>query len=95
MLKAFELDLYFITLKAFETIISFIFEDFVSVGIQYFYFEKYQFLNDTFANIKAGFMIMKLLELTIRVTIRLENSRKKNFENSIQDSFYRFIQESF
>ena len=59
------------TLKAFELLISFIFEDFVSVGIQYFYFEKYQFLNDTFANIKAGFMVMKLLEPTIRVTIRM------------------------
>ena len=75
------------TLKAFELIISFIFEDFVAVGIQYFYFEKYQFLNDTFANIKAGFMVMKLLELTIWLTIPLGYSMVKNIEGSIQESF--------
>ena len=90
MLKAFELDGYILTLKAFETIISFIFEDFVSVGIQYFYFEKYQFLNDTFANIKAGFMVMNSLELTIWVTIRFGYFMMddfKNVEGSIQESF--------
>ena len=52
--------------KTLDGILSLVFEDFVEIGLQYFYFEKYQFLNDTFAHINAGFMVVKTFELFVR-----------------------------
>ena len=55
-------------MKAGEEFISFIFEDFVEVGLQYFYFEKYSFLpSDILVYFNASFMVLKALELTIRM----------------------------
>ena len=51
--------------KTFDWILSFILKDFVEVGLQFFYFEKYQFLNDTFTNINAGFMVVKTFDLAV------------------------------
>ena len=54
-------------LKMIEVLSSFILEDFVQVGLQYYYFEKYAFMPlDLFAYINAGFMVFKALELTLR-----------------------------
>ena len=53
-------------LKTLEGILSFILEDFVEMGLQYFYFEKYQFANDLLTYINAGFMVVKGFELTAR-----------------------------
>ena len=45
-----------------EETISYVFEDFVEVGIQFFYFEKYQFLPiDIFVIINLVFMILKAI----------------------------------
>ena len=52
--------------KTMDWILSFVLEDFVEIGLQFFYFEKYQFLNDTFANINAGFMVVKTFEMFMR-----------------------------
>ena len=54
--------------KLFEGGISFILEDFVEVGLQYFYFEKYEFKpSDSFVIFNSVFMILKALELTYRM----------------------------
>ena len=52
--------------KTIDGILSLVLEDFVGIGMQYFFFEKYQFFNDTFANINAGFMVVKTFELFMR-----------------------------
>ena len=55
-------------MKLFEGGISFILEDFVAVGLQYFYFEKYEFKpSDSFVIFNSIFMILKALELTYRM----------------------------
>ena len=48
--------------------VTFILEDFVEVGLQFFYFEKYTYMpNDILSYFKASFMICKALEPTVRV----------------------------
>ena len=60
-------------MKLIQEFISFILEDFVEVGLQYFYFEKYSFLpTDILVYFNASFMILKALELTLRMIIRLK-----------------------
>ena len=55
-------------MKLFEGGISFILEDFVEVGLQYFYFEKYEFKpSDSFVIFNSVFMILKALEVTYRM----------------------------
>ena len=55
-------------MKISEAAISFILEDFVESGLQYFYFEKFQFLpSDTFVIFNSVFMVLKALELTYRM----------------------------
>ena len=55
-------------MKLFEGGISFILEDFVAVGLQYFYFEKYEFKpSDSFVIFNSVFMVLKALELTYRM----------------------------
>ena len=54
--------------KLYEGTISFILEDFVEVGLQYFYFEKYEFKpSDSFVIFNSVFMVLKALELTYRM----------------------------
>ena len=60
--------------KTMDWILSFVLEDFVEIGLQFFYFEKYQFLNDTFANINAGFMVVKTFEMFMRPIISEQGS---------------------
>ena len=57
-------------MKVIQEMITFLLEDFVEVGLQFFYFEKYSFMpNDTIVYINALFMIYKALELTVRMII--------------------------
>ena len=54
-------------LGLWENLLSFLLEDFVEIGLQYFYFEKYTFLpGDTFVYFKPIFMILKAVEYSIR-----------------------------
>ena len=72
-------------MKAGEEFISFILEDFVEVGLQYFYFEKYSFLpNDTLVYFNASFMVLKALELTIRMIINMKKSWTRFGEESFR-----------
>ena len=55
-------------MKLYEGLISFILEDFVAVGLQYFYFEKFEFKpSDSFVIFNSVFMILKALEVTYRM----------------------------
>ena len=60
-------------MKISEEFITFLLEDFVEVGLQFFYFEKFIFMpKNTLVYINALFMIYKALELTVRGIIRLK-----------------------
>ena len=62
-----------VLMKLFEGGISFILEDFVAVGLQYFYFEKYEFKpSDSFVIFNSVFMILKALELTYRMIMLMK-----------------------
>ena len=61
-------NVWIVMMKLLEGGISFILEDFVAVGLQYFYFEKYEFKpSDSFVIFNSVFMILKALELTYRM----------------------------
>ena len=70
-------------MKLAQELITFIFEDFVEVGLQFFYFEKYSFMpNDTIVYLNASFMIYKALELTVRMIMIMKkdwNDKKESF----------------
>ena len=73
-------------MKASQELITFLLEDFVEVGLQFFYFEKYSFMpNDTIVYINALFMIYKALELTVRMIIWMKE--EWNDEDNRKDSF--------
>ena len=56
---------------------TFVLEDLWEVGIQFFYFEKYAFLpNDKLVYFNAVFMILKSLELTMRVIMAMKKEWK-------------------
>ena len=60
-------------MKLYEGAISFILEDFVAVGLQYFYFEKYEFKpSDSFVIFNSVFMILKALEFTYRMIMMMK-----------------------
>ena len=62
-----------VIMKLLEGTISFILEDFVEVGLQYFYFEKYEFKpSDSFVIFNSVFMILKALELTYRMIMMMK-----------------------
>ena len=70
-------------MKVKQEIITFILEDWVEVGLQFFYFEKYSFMpNNTLVYFNALFMIYKALELTVRMIILI-----KEDWNEWQESF--------
>ena len=74
-----------VSMKGGEELISFILEDFVEVGLQYFYFEKYSFLpNDILVYFNASFMVLKALELTIRMIIVM----KEDWTDDDEESFW-------
>ena len=70
-------------MKAIQELITFILEDFMEVGLQFFYFEKFSFMpNDMFVYLNAIFMIYKALELTVRMIIFMKkrwNVRQESF----------------
>ena len=75
-------------MKLAEAAISFILEDFVEVGLQFFYFEKYALMpNDLLVYFNAVIMVLQALELTIRMILELKNkwnpAHGKNLEGFI------------
>ena len=69
-------------MKVAQEFITFLLEDFVEVGLQFFYFEKYSFMpNDTLVYFNALFMIYKALELTVRIIIELIDWRNYGKES--------------
>ena len=57
-------------MKLIEASLSFILEDFVQVGLQYFYFEKFAFMpNDLLVYFNAMVMVYKALDLTYQMRI--------------------------
>ena len=60
-------------LKIWENLISFLYEDFVAIGLQYFYFEKYTFQSgDSFVYFNAFFMIFKTLSYSTMMVMKLK-----------------------
>ena len=75
-----------VMMKLSQELITFLLEDFVEVGLQFFYFEKYSFMpNDTIVYINAIFMIYKALEVTVRVIIWMK--QKWNDDDNDEESF--------
>ena len=61
-------------MKLAEAAVSFILEDFVEVGLQFFYFEKYALMpNDLLVYFNAVIMVLIALELTFRMILELKN----------------------
>ena len=59
-----------------EAYASFIFEDFVEIGLQYYYFEKFAFLpGDVLVYFNGIFMLLKAIEMAIRMIIQALNVR--------------------
>ena len=56
-----------VVFKFLESGVSFVFEDFVQVGLQYFYFERYLLIGSPLMYVNAAFMIFKAVEFAIRV----------------------------
>ena len=59
--------------KFLESGVSFAFEDFVQVGLQFFYFEKYLIIGSPFMYVNATFMVYRAGEFTIRVLMMWRN----------------------
>ena len=75
-------------IKLVEALLSFLFEDFVEVGLQFFYFEKFTFLpGDSLVYFNAIFMLVKAIELATRniiwVTSKDNDQEKLRFFASI------------
>ena len=69
-------------MKVAQELITFIFEDFVEVGLQFFYFENYTYMpNDTLTYFNAIFMIYKALEVTVRMIKELKDWRRHDKES--------------
>ena len=72
-------------MKVIQELITFLLEDFVEVGLQFFYFEKYSFMpNDMIVYINAFFMICKALEPTARMIILI----KEKWIDDDKESFW-------
>ena len=66
----------------------FILEDFAQVGLQYFYHEKYVFLeNDMLTYFNMIFMVAKAIFFTIEIIIISRNSSKKWSERAQKSRF--------
>ena len=74
-----------VMMKLYEGGISFILEDFVAVGLQYFYFEKYEFKpSDSFVIFNSVFMVLKALELTYRMIKWMKEDWAYEFKGSFR-----------
>ena len=72
-------------MKIIEASLSFILEDFVQVGLQYFYIEKFAFMpNDLLVYFNAMVMVYKALDLTYQMRIM----PKITISWNSQDSFW-------
>ena len=68
-------------MKLAEAALSFILEDFVEVGLQFFYFEKYALMpNDLLVYFNAVIMVLKALELTVRMILQLKEQWHPDFD---------------
>ena len=65
-------------MKVKQEIITFFLEDWVEVGLQFFYFEKYSFMPDYTVIFNAVFMIVKALELTVRMIIWMKEDYRRS-----------------
>ena len=75
-------------MKLFEGLISFILEDFVEVGLQYFYFEKFEFKpSDSFVIFNSIFMILKALELSYRMIMLMKEGWGDDNDDDDKGSF--------
>ena len=71
-------------MKLAEAAVSFILEDFVEVGLQFFYFEKYALMpNDLLVYFNAVIMVYKALELTIRMILELKNQWNDEYDSAV------------
>ena len=67
-------------MKLAEAAVSFILEDFVEVGLQFFYFEKYALMpNDLLVYLNAVIMVLKALELTVSMILELKIQWSEDF----------------
>ena len=70
-------------MKLSQDFFTFSFQDFVEVGLQFFYFEKFSFMpNDMLVYFNALFMIYKAFEVTVRTIMLMKedwNERRESF----------------
>ena len=81
-------------LQLLEMALSFVLEDFVETGLQYFYLEKFSFMKgDVLVYFNAAFMIFKAMVLTIRISIALIESvrYRESFRFSFLEAFFNKI----
>ena len=79
-------------MKGEEAIVSFLLEDVAQVIMQYYYFEKFNFLpTDAFTYFNAGFMIFTASEFLVRMIIMLYGSIKSQNYRDIQNDSIFFI----
>ena len=78
-------------MKVKQEIITFFLEDWVEVGLQFFYFEKYSFMPDNTVIFNAVFMIVKAVELTVRVLIWKKEDFRKTTEHIRKHMFMIYI----
>ena len=62
-----------VVFKFIESGVSFVFEDFVQVGLQFFYFEKFLIIGSPFMYVNATFMVYKAGEFAFRVLMMWRN----------------------
>ena len=78
-------------MKLTQEAITFILEDFVQIGLQFFYFEKYSFLpNDILVYYNAVFMVLKALELTVRMVLWMKEDWNDD-DVDLKESFGKFF----
>ena len=58
-----------VKMKGLQELITFLLEDFVEVGLQFFYFEKYSFMPDDTVIFNAAFMAVKSMLIAWRLNI--------------------------
>ena len=84
-------------MKLLENLLSFSYEDFVAIGLQYFYFEKYTFQSgDSFVYFNAVLMIFNTLSFSTMQVMRLkrvwtENNKTRRVSTLIGPIFGAFF----
>jgi len=78
-----------VVFKFLESGVSFFFEDFAQVALQYFYFEKFQMIGSRFMYFNAIFMVIKAFDFGFRVLMLLK--KWWNYENLRYDIAFIFF----